>query len=228
MERPTIGARIRYARTARGLTQPALAERARVSLDTVRSLEQGRRSIPHTTTLTRIAEACGVPLTDLLGRHEQFGPDASMIPLRNAILTVDDLPGIEPFSDGEAVPAGHLAASVARTWDMYWAGNLAGVATTAPGLLRGARAAARSGAVAVSSLLAQAYQLAACACVQVGHDGLGYAAAARGARAAGDGSDPLQKATLLGTASWALLHQARHAEAEHVASHAAKIGRAHV
>jgi hypothetical protein len=57
--------------------------------------------------------------------------------------------------------------------------------------------------------------------VHTGNDDLAAVAAERAVAAAAKGDDELQHATLAGTASWVLLHQARHADAERVAAAAA-------
>jgi predicted ATPase/DNA-binding XRE family transcriptional regulator len=56
-----FGKLLRQFRIAKGLSQEALAERARISLDTVGALERGRRQAPHRETLTLISE--GLALT---------------------------------------------------------------------------------------------------------------------------------------------------------------------
>jgi predicted ATPase/DNA-binding XRE family transcriptional regulator len=55
-----FGKLLREFRIAKGLSQEALAERARISLDTVGALERGRRSAPHRDTLALIAEGLGL------------------------------------------------------------------------------------------------------------------------------------------------------------------------
>ena len=46
MDSSTIGDRIKRFRAARGLSQETLAERARMSKDTIGAYEQGRRTPP--------------------------------------------------------------------------------------------------------------------------------------------------------------------------------------
>lgn len=57
-----LGGELRRLRTARGVTQAALAERAGVSLIYVQSLEQGVRRSPSLPVLERLADALGVEL----------------------------------------------------------------------------------------------------------------------------------------------------------------------
>lgn len=69
MSEPTpetaIGARIRSIRTATGLTQAAVAERAGLVFETVSRIERGVIS-PTVGTLVGIADALGVGLPDLV------------------------------------------------------------------------------------------------------------------------------------------------------------------
>ena len=60
----TTGERIRQARKSAGMTQAELAERADISLDTIKSVENGRRENdlrnPKIETLRKLADALGV------------------------------------------------------------------------------------------------------------------------------------------------------------------------
>ena len=58
----SFGSRLRRARLAAGLSQEALAERARMSSDAVAALERGRRRFPRPQTVKALAAALG--LTD--------------------------------------------------------------------------------------------------------------------------------------------------------------------
>lgn len=62
-----FGKRIRAARKAAGLSQEALARRADVSAQSVRQLEQGGVYDPHYSTVSKIAEGLGMPVSELLG-----------------------------------------------------------------------------------------------------------------------------------------------------------------
>lgn len=63
-----IGDRIRKYRKERGLTLPALAEKAEMSKSYLWSLENDSDVRPSGDTLYAIAEALGVTMSDLLGR----------------------------------------------------------------------------------------------------------------------------------------------------------------
>lgn len=61
----SVGDRVRELRNQRGWYQQELANRAGVSMQTVSNLETGRYS-PQLGKLSKIADALGVPLADLL------------------------------------------------------------------------------------------------------------------------------------------------------------------
>lgn len=227
MDSNTIGTRLRQARNDRGLTQEQLAERAGVSKDIIAKLEQEQRETARVTTLSRLANALGITLSDLLGRRErleQAGMEG-VLPVRDALLSPVDLyPGIDRRADsGEATPLPALEAQVRRGWDCYWQGRLGDLATMLPGLIGEARITRDTAGGTAAGPLAQAYQLAADLMVHMGNDDLAAVAAERAISAAAQGEDELQHATLAGTASWVLLHQARHREAEQVARRAAEV-----
>lgn len=60
-----IGKNIAKYRNNNELTQTQLAELAMVNVDYLRAIEEERR-LPHTKTLTRVANALGVSIGDLL------------------------------------------------------------------------------------------------------------------------------------------------------------------
>jgi transcriptional regulator with XRE-family HTH domain len=218
-----IGERIKGARRERAITQEDLAARAGVSRDVIAKLEQGQRSGARITTLTRIANALGVTLSALLGRRERLERPEGVLAVRDALLSVADLPGIGMAADdGEPTPLADLDVMVRRGWGLYWDGKLAELAGILPGLIGEARVTRNAAGPEASTALAQSYQLAADLMVHVGSDDLAAVAAERALAAAAAGNDELQHATLAGTASWVLLHQARTAEAEQVAARAAE------
>jgi transcriptional regulator with XRE-family HTH domain len=60
-----LAMKLKRLRTEKGLTQQALAERAKVSLGYVARLETGHYD-PKLSTLRKLAKALGVPVTALL------------------------------------------------------------------------------------------------------------------------------------------------------------------
>ena len=221
----TIGERLQAFRRERAMTQEELAARSGVSRDVIRKLEQGVRPSARVATLKALARGLGVTPAAMLGQRERLERDSpdGILAVRDALLSPFDLyPGVGPGEPGEppAVPA--VQAAVRDGWGAYWRGDLGELAGTLPGLIAEARAAEREHGAAACGALAQAYQLAADICVHAGNDNLAAVAAERALAAASRGDDELQYATLAGTASWVLLHQGRHADAEAVARKAAE------
>jgi transcriptional regulator with XRE-family HTH domain len=77
---PTLGARIRTRREERGLSLSALAEQSGVSKGYCSQLENGGATNPSVDTLSRIADALGVALPDLLGEPRQAEHDPARLP----------------------------------------------------------------------------------------------------------------------------------------------------
>ena len=73
----TLAERIRTARKERQLSQEALANRAGMSLRAFRSLETGEADDPHYSTLSKLAEALGLSVSELVG-------EKSLVPLAEA------------------------------------------------------------------------------------------------------------------------------------------------
>jgi quercetin dioxygenase-like cupin family protein/DNA-binding XRE family transcriptional regulator len=95
----TVARNVRAARTGAGLSLDALAERADVSKGAAVALE-GARGNPNLTTLVRVADALGLPVTALMQerRHEP--------------VTLVDAEGVTPLWTG---PAGGTAKLLLTT-----------------------------------------------------------------------------------------------------------------
>ncbi len=82
-----IGGRIRVARKGAGFSQEDLARRAEMSLNGMASIERGEIVDPHISTLSRIADALGMSVGELLeepalagkGEAPDEGPDGRRI-----------------------------------------------------------------------------------------------------------------------------------------------------
>ncbi len=68
-----IGKRIRTARKQAQLTQEALARRADLSLGAVRQIEQAGKTDPHYSTVSKIATALGMQVSELLEEPALLG-----------------------------------------------------------------------------------------------------------------------------------------------------------
>jgi transcriptional regulator with XRE-family HTH domain len=220
----TIGDRLRRLRTERGLTQDALAERASLSVDIIKKLEQGQRSTARVTTLTALADALDTTLADLTDKRPRLngGSDRLVLELRDTLLTPAALPGFDLDDDGTPTPEDVLQDLIRRGWAEYWKGDFVTLARDLPGLIGEARVAAKAGGASAPRSLGQAYQLAACLLVHLGRDDLAAVAAERGITANAAGSDELQAGALYGTYAWVMLHQGRPEASAQVAARAAE------
>jgi transcriptional regulator with XRE-family HTH domain len=198
------------------MTQEQLAERAGLSVDLVKKLEQGRRDSARLTTLTALARALDVSRSELLDKRPRLdrGDSPLVLGLRDALLNVDVLAGIDPRDDaGEPTPLADLRSQVDRAWVDYWNGQFVNLAQALPGLIAEARVTERALGADAASPLARAYHVAACLLVQLGREDLAALAAERGLVAANTASDELQWAALNGSYCWALIAQGRNSDA---------------
>jgi transcriptional regulator with XRE-family HTH domain len=225
MSSSSIGDRLLRLREYRDMTQERLAERADVHVDTIRKLEQNRRSSARIDTLRRLAQALDIELERLVGQPTMTTeqPDeGGLIALRDAIQDVDALPGVPAFDDLEdPPPAAAWMESVNAATKLYWRGAYSQLSGLLPMILRDGRAVARAvspeDAESVWARLALAYQLAASLSVQVGHTAWAYQAVEKQLAAAERASDPLMAGMGVSTLSWVLLRQGRWVQARTVA-----------
>jgi len=220
----TLGDRLRRKRRAGSLTQEELASISGVSQVMVAKIEQGRRQ-PRLTVLTRLANALDIPLSELVDNRPRLDghrEGASVLAVRDALLSPSFLPGIDLASDdGELTPLPQLQQAVTEAARCYWAGEFARLAAMLPPLIGEARLTARSAGAPASGLLAQTYDLAAALMVHMGKEDLAALGAERAITAATATGDELLHAMLQGHYAWVLLHQGRLAESEHLAVAAA-------
>jgi transcriptional regulator with XRE-family HTH domain len=217
----TLGDRLRRLRREHSLTQEELAQASDVSQEMIAKTEQGRRH-PRLTVLVKIAKALDVPLSELIDDRPRLDGQregASVLALRDVLLSPSLLPGVDPATDeGEPTPLPQLAAAVASAGRLHWAGEFARLAATLPPLIGEARLTAQSAGPDAWGLLAQSYDLAAILLVHLGKEDLAALAAERAVTAAAASGDELLHAMEQGTYAWVLLHQGRFSEAEHLAT----------
>ena len=218
----TIGDRLRRIRRDAALTQEQLAASSGVSKDLVAMLEQNRRKSARITTLAKLSNALGIEMSELLDKRPRLegGMDSSVLAIRDALLSPAELAGVDRADSGEPTPLPDVQRAVAVGWRNYWAGRFGELAASLPGLIGETRHAFHTFGGPASGPLAQSYQLAACLLTQMGKDELAAISADRAIQAAAAGDDELQWATLHGTYSWVMLHQARLRDAE---AHALRI-----
>jgi transcriptional regulator with XRE-family HTH domain len=103
----SIGARIKAARTAAGMTQMDVARRTDLSLQAVGDIERGIVRDPHISSLRQIAYALGVPV-EMLVKEEMAVP----------ALPLGDASDQEPRSSQEERRLGYLRAWRAFVWKL--------------------------------------------------------------------------------------------------------------
>src|SRR5579859_2037478 len=159
-----LGDRLRRLRREHSLTQEELAQACGLSQEMIAKTEQGRRH-PRLTVLAKIAQALDVPLSELIDdrpRLDGHREGASVLALRDALLSPSLLPGVDPATDeGDPTPLPQLTAAVAGAGRLHWAGEFARLAAMLPALIGEARLTAQSAGPAAWGLLAQSYDLAA-------------------------------------------------------------------
>ncbi|MGW0565143.1 helix-turn-helix domain-containing protein [Streptomyces sp. NPDC003016] len=218
----TIGDRIRSLREFRDVTQEQLAQRAGVSVDTVRKLEQGIRQSARINTLRALARALDVQLERLVGQPtvtQELQDDGGLLALRDAIQDIGTLPGVLADDDVEDPPdPGAWTADVKAATSLYWRGGYSELSGVLPLLLRDGQAVTRQhDDEKVWQQLALAYQLAASLATQAGHSDWAFAAVEKQLAAAQRASDPLMEGMGVSTLSWVLLRQGRWEQAQAVA-----------
>jgi transcriptional regulator with XRE-family HTH domain len=220
-----IGDRIARLRSRRELTQEQLAERAEVSIDTVRRLEQDRGGA-RMTTYEKIASALDVELGYLLGQPtmtHSLPEGGGIVALRNAVQDITTLPGLAGYGTSQEAPSlPDLRNAMRKAQDRYQTGKFTELVTVLPGLISDLNAATREGEGGadhdtVWSISAAAHIIVADVATQLGHTDLAFMAVERALNAAGRASDPLRDALAVSTLSLVFLRQGRWAEAQAVA-----------
>lgn len=221
MTEDTLGSRLRAKRRERALTQEQLAAASGVSQIMIAKIEQGRRQ-PRMPVLFQLAAALDAPISELVDNRPRLdgrSEGASVLAIRDALLSPAHLPGVDLDSgDGEPTPSRQLRASVTEAARLYWAGEFGKLAAILPALIAEARLSVQSEGAPASSLLAQAYDLAAALMVHLGREDLATIGAERAVAAALVSDDELLHAMQLGSYAWVILHQGRLAEAEQLAA----------
>lgn len=226
-DRTDLGARIKQLR-GKLLSQRELADRAGISVDLIRKLEQGRRHTASIGSLQRIAQALDVNTAELLNKATpmpSFDPESGVVAMRRMLTSVDELLGVAA-GNGEPASVDGARKDTTFAWGSYWSGKYADLSALLPQAVTRARAAELDAPDAdraeASDLLAQLYQITGCTLVHLGQPDGAWLALQHALSAAERGSDPLRAATLRGTLSWFLLTQGRYDEACRVAVHGAQ------
>jgi transcriptional regulator with XRE-family HTH domain len=225
--------RIKRARKRRQLTQEQLAERAEVSVDLVRKLEQEVRHTASMSSLTRLAHALDVDVPQLLGQASTIKPmvdeeAVGILAIRDELTSLSYFPGLadeEVFNDEPPTVEG-LRLGVAQAESIRQHGSFAQLGVMRPGLMVEARAAVRelSGddQVAAYGLLSEVLQIASTVLAALGKPDIGYIGLIRAQEAAQRSGNELLQAMNVAALSWVLFKQGRLGDAETAAVRAAE------
>jgi transcriptional regulator with XRE-family HTH domain len=226
-EQPMIGEQLARLRRINDITQEQLAERAGLSVDVVRRLEQGARTAARINSLAALAKALGAQLSVIIAPRSTFAPDPDngVAGIRRAITT--STLGLDDFADSDTAPAlDQLTAATQTAWGIWQKGDYSILGRLLPGLIVEARAATQDTTnedqLVAWSLLATAYELAAGVTIMLGHEDLAWLAAERAIAAAEHCGDPVANASATHWAAWILRRQGRYADCQTVATRAAE------
>jgi transcriptional regulator with XRE-family HTH domain len=224
-----LGDRLKRLRRMAGLTQEELAERAKLSVDTVKKLEQGRKHSARLPTLHALAGGLGAELTSLLGDPPGVpstgdAEPPQLVALRRAIMPPMFAPPPEP-AGVEKLSLPLLRAEIAEGWTLYHGAEFGQLMDALPGIITDARFTASVGNVdqraAGQAALGKSLQLAGHLAIRLGKTDLALSALERAMNAASDSSDPLLGAMVTNSVAWNYQRQNRLDDAEHVAVYAA-------
>ncbi|MEU5820692.1 helix-turn-helix transcriptional regulator [Streptomyces sp. NPDC047803] len=211
-----LGRTLRRLRRLASLTQEELAERAGVSVDVVRQLEQGRKHSARLPTLHALANGLGVELTTLLGdppavasSGENDGP--RFVAVRRAIMPVFGGPG--PEVPGDDFSLERLREQIAAGWTQYHSAEFDTVMKALPDLIADARTATASAdgelRRAGFGALGKALQLAGHVAVRMGKTDLALISLESAIDAAGQSGDPLLVPMIVNSTAWTYQRQGR-------------------
>ncbi|WFE41974.1 helix-turn-helix transcriptional regulator [Micromonospora sp. WMMD998] len=227
MSEPTIGDNLRRLRERSTLKQEQLAERAGLSVDLIKKLEQNVRTSARIPTLRKLARALGVDTTALMGSAAQAQamrePDAEplgLVGLRQALTPTRGLNG-RPVGPRPTIDAGQIALSrveqmVVDANRAYHRDALAEAITALPHLLATADAVVdysdgERGRLA-HGIASYAYQLAGRLLIQLRQLDLAHVALDTAAGHARAAADQLAGATTAAHLCWLLVRAGRLAE----------------
>lgn len=227
---PTIGDNIARIRRQSTLTQEALAERAGLSVETIRKLETNQRTSARIPTMHAIARALGVPTSALVGdassavaRREPEARPLALMAIRRALTPVTDLmPGTDaPTTDDPPPTPERIRTLSARLERAFLVNDYATALAVMPEALAATDIAIGSGQPDAYQLRTRVLHVGACVLIQLCEIDLAYCAARLAYEAAGRVDDPLVRPATAGPMAWLLMRQGRFGEAERVAVAAA-------
>ncbi|RYJ22621.1 N-acetylglucosamine-1-phosphate uridyltransferase [Streptomyces sp. L-9-10] len=212
-----LGYKLRRARKLAGLTQEGLAERADVSVDVIRQLEQRRKGSARLPTLHALSKGLGVELTSLLGDPPGVpsngeGDPPQMVALRRAIMPPLYAPVPEP-TGVETLTVELLRAEIADAWTLYHDAEFGRLMEILPGVIADARQTASVGTseerAGGQAALGKALQLGGHLSIRMGKTDLALSSLERAIAAADASSDPLLGPMIANSVAWAYQRQNR-------------------
>jgi transcriptional regulator with XRE-family HTH domain len=214
-----LGERVARLRRRRGMTQEELAERAGVSVELVRKLEQGRRRSVRLGSVQSLARALDVQaavLFDTPSPTDPNDPGPGVVGIRRALT-----PGVAASLEDEPT-AGGLQRALRDAWGLHRSADHVVLASVLPDLIDQARYLSGEQPGDVSfRLTAEAYHLAAVLLIGVRAEDLALVAADRLQAAAARVGDESSTARAADTWAWLFCRQSRLADAERAALGAA-------
>ncbi|NUS72225.1 MAG: helix-turn-helix transcriptional regulator [Corynebacteriales bacterium] len=208
-----IGENLARIRRARGHTQEELAHAAEVSVDVIARLEQGRKHTARWSTLSALAHALDVELSELVMTRTPLATpkeNPALLNLRRALTDIGEMPWSGDFAENESTTSPlQLNETIQSAWFRYQSGEFALLAQLLPNLLADAR---RLGA---PESLASVYHMAAGIAVTLGREDLALHAVEKALCCADGRALPQAASATFG--SWVLLKQGRYGDAETVA-----------
>lgn len=215
----SIGQRLKAARMAKHLRQEDLAERSGVSLANLRKIEQGQRQ-GSLSTLTRLANAMGASVNDILGVQPGLGGDAAPDVTRVRVAIYDRSADVEPDSLDD------LQTRLGDLRSLYWHARYGVLAHELPDHLAQARSAVRAATDAPSqraaqALLAESLNVTASLVTHLAQEDLAHVALMQARDAAQAAEDRLLLASQQSTTAWVLSRQGLWQQAQRLAAEAA-------
>ncbi|UCM88823.1 helix-turn-helix domain-containing protein [Streptomyces marincola] len=224
----SLGADLRRLRRLAGLTQETLADRAGVSVDVVKKLEQGRKTSARLPTLHALAAGLGVELTALLGEPPAVASGSLVDSPRLVALRRSIAPPLLALPPEPSTPHPSPTAvkhRIASGWTQYHKANFPALMSALPGIIDDSRFAASVGTeqqrARGAALLAKSLQLGGHVAIRLGKTDLALSALERAMHAAEQSADVLLPGMISTSVAWSYQRQARLEDALHLAIHAA-------
>ncbi|RLK54857.1 helix-turn-helix domain-containing protein [Actinokineospora cianjurensis] len=221
----SLGARVKRARKRRQLTQEQFAEKAEVSVDLVRKLEQEVRHTASMSSLMRMAHALDIDVAHLLGQVTTIDAPVDeeavgVLAIRDALTALDYFPGlaVENAFDADPPTVDRVRSALRQADQIRQEGEFARLGAVLPGLIAEARAAADTAPAAdraaAFGVLSEVLQIASTMMTGLGRPDIGYIGLIQAQESAAKASDEHLSAMNVSALSWVFFKQGRLDDAE--------------